>query len=132
MDAPNLPPKIDRINYPPGETGDGGEPRPTHMAYAVYRSPHYPPDWVTLGPITTLDNGHIMGRFTSTPTSAWGHEWLAVPIGETPPPLSRELPPKRPKQQSRPATAEPMQESQPLPGEEDEPQGFFSGGNETS
>ena len=61
-----------------------------------------------------------------------GWEWLAVPDGETPPPLSQEPPPKRPAQHSRPVPAKPVRDSQPLPGEdEDDPQGFFSGGDET-
>jgi hypothetical protein len=108
---------------------DNLEPEKRYTVYAVTRSPDYPPEWVKLGSVTTLKNGHITGRFTSTPTSAWGWEWLAVPDGETPPPLSQERPPKRPPQQSRPVPAKPVRESQPLPGEDD-PRGFFSGDDE--
>jgi hypothetical protein len=112
---------------------DNLEPQKKYTAWAVHRTPGYPAEWVRLGSITKLKNGHITGRFTGTPTSAWGWEWLAVPEGETPPPLLQEPPPQRPAQQSRPVPAKPGRESQPLPGEEeDEPLGFFSGGDETS
>lgn len=129
MDAYSPTPKIDRNKRPSTEkTRDDREPGPTHIAYAVYRSPHHPPEWVKLGPITKLENGHIMGRFTSTPTSAWGFEWVAVLIGEEPPPLSADPPPARTAQQSRPVPAGPAPESAPLPGEER--RGFFSGGDD--
>jgi hypothetical protein len=106
------------------------QPQPTHTAYAVNRSPDYPPEWIKLGPVTQLENGHILGRFTSTPTSQWGWQWCAVPIGETPPPLSRERTPKRPPQ-SRPAPEKPVRETQPLPGEdEDEAQSVFAGADD--
>src|SRR5580693_7707734 len=98
---------------------DNQQPPPTHTAYAVNRSPDYPPEWVKLGNVTQLENGHILGRFTSTPTSQWGWLWCAVPIGETPPPLSQERTPKRPAQPSRPAPEKPLRESQPLPGEDE-------------
>jgi hypothetical protein len=112
------PPNIDRNKRSPSEkTRDDREPQPTHTAYAVYRAPDYPPEWNRLGPITQLENGHIMGRFTSTPTSAWGFQWLAVPIGEEPPPLSAEPPLKRAAQHSRPGSVEPAPASEPLPGE---------------
>jgi hypothetical protein len=108
-------------------------PPPTHTAFAVHRSQDYPPEWVRLGTLTHLKNGHITGRFTGTPTAAWGWEWLAVPVGENPPPLSQERPPKRPAQPSRPAAVTAPRPSQPLPGEdEDEAQSLFSGGDETS
>jgi hypothetical protein len=108
-------------------------PQKKLTAYAVNRSQNYPPEWVKLGPVTELKNGHITGRFISTPTSAWGWEWLAVPDGETPPPLAQDRPPKRPAQQSRPAPVKPVRESPPLPGEdEDEARGFFSGDDEPS
>ena len=110
---------------------DNPEQPPTHIAYAVSRTQNYPPEWVKLGPLTVLENGHILGRFPSTPTSAWGWEWLAVPVGETPPPLSQDRPPKRPSQQTRPAPEKPVRNSPPLPGE-DEPQGFFSDSDEAS
>ena len=128
MDAVSPPLNIDRNKRPRGE--DGREPGPTHMAYAVHRSPQRPPEWVTLGPITRLENGHIMGRFTSIPTSAWGHEWLAVPIGEEPPPLSAEPPAKKPARQSRHEPGKRAPEPEPLPGEDDEPRGMFSGGDD--
>jgi hypothetical protein len=133
MDTCNPPPNIGRNKRPPTEkTRDDREPLPTHIAYALYRAPDYPPEWQKLGPITKLENGHIMGRFTSTPTSAWGFQWLAVPIGEEPPPLSAEPASARTAQQTRPMPAEPVPESEPLPGEEDEPQDLPGGNDETS
>jgi hypothetical protein len=129
MDATSPPPRIDRNSGSPSGTQNGQEPSPTHTAYAFSRSPDEPPERVLLGPITLLDNGHIMGRFPSVPTGHWGWRWYAVPIGEMPPPLPQERSPKGPAQQSRPAPERPA-EPQPLPGEEDEPQGFFGGGGE--
>lgn len=109
------------------EGADGSDPikddpklPPTHNAYAVNRSPGYPPEWVRLGSVTKLENG-VRGRFTSAPTSAWGWKWLAVPVGEEPPPIA-EPPPARRAQQSRPEPEKPIQTFEPLPGEEDEPQ----------
>jgi hypothetical protein len=98
---------------------DNQQPPPTHTAYAFSRSPDDPPERVMLGPITLLENGHIMGRFPSVPTGHWGWRWYAVPIGETPPPLPQERSPKRPAPQSRPAPEKPVQNSQPLPGEDE-------------
>lgn len=117
MDVFSPSPNIGLNKRPSSEkTRDGREPQPTHIAYAVYRAPDCPPEWVKLGPITELENGHIMGRFISVPTSAWGFQWLAVPIGEEPPPLSAE-PPLRTAQQSGSGPAEPAPASEPLPGE---------------
>jgi hypothetical protein len=120
MDVHSPPSNISRNKRPPSEkTGDDPEPQPTHTAFAVYRAPDYPPEWVKLGPITQLDNGHVIGRFTSTPTSAWGFQWLAVPIGEEPPPLSADPPLKKTAQPSRPGPAKPAPAPEPLPGEND-------------
>ena len=129
MEAASPPPIIDRTIGSPGETLDGRQPEPTHTVYAFSRSPDEPPERIELGLITLLKNGHIMGRFPSVPTGHWGWRWYAVPIGEPPPPLPQERSPKRPAQQSRPEPEKPERKSPPLPGEEDDPQGFFSGGD---
>jgi hypothetical protein len=98
---------------------DNPQPEPTHTAYALYRSPDHPPEIIRLGPVIQSEDGHIRGRFTSTPTSSWGWEWHAVPIGEPPPSLPAQRSPNRPSHQSRPAPAKPVRESQRLPGEDE-------------
>lgn len=110
------------------------QPPPTHNAFTISRPQNHPPEWVRLGPVTMMKNGHGTGYFTATATSHWGWEFLIIPIGEEPPPITAEPLPKRPHRPSPPASATPSRQSQPLPGEEDddEPQGLFGGGDEPS
>ena len=130
-----LPPPLSRkrpqsrIQIAEADGIDAGCQEATHIAYAINRSPDHPPEWIKIGTVTMLGHGHIIGRFTSVPISAWGFEWLAAPIGEEPPRLTAQEP-KKSSQQSRPEPEKPAEKFQPLPGEEDEPQGSFNGGDD--
>ena len=120
--------------------GEGDEePQPTHIAWAINDTPGYDPEWIRCGPVTLLPDGTIMGRFTGLPASSWGWKWYAFAIGTEPPPLPPKRQPIKAALQSASSPAEatsqpaPPHKSEPLPGEEDEePQGFFTGGEESA
>jgi hypothetical protein len=111
---------------------DDPEPPHTHNFFGVCRSPNYAPEWVKCGRLTELpDNRHTF-RFLATPTGSAGWEFLAVPVGEDPPPLTEQPKPKRPGQSSASAPANTATKSRPLPGEDEhEPQAFFGDGDDS-
>jgi hypothetical protein len=111
--------------------------KPTHDLYVLFRDGD-DEELLKVGTISQGEDGIGTFHIRWIPTSGWRNRGFVVPHGAPPP----DLPAKRPADQQRakpPAqrrSAQPLPENreqpfEPLPGEE-EPQGLFTGGDQTS